>query len=431
MLGGGVGHQGSYRAETFAVGLDQEIRRLNAQVDLFWRTEQAALQRAGLRDGMDVLDCGCGPGRLIELLKTEHPSLRVTGLEIDPTLVIAAKEQMTRAGFEDWSIVQASAESPGLAPESFDFIVMRLVLEHLVDPVLALTELKKLLRPGGRIAVISNDFEFHLRTWPPVPELDDLYEAYIASRRADDGDPCIGRRVPGLLREAGLQISGYEVENAHNLLEGDPAFLLAEGAGIPAKLVESGYFPEEVFARLVTSWRAMLEHPDHMMVRPLFIAVGENTDHESETTADMSPVAETVTRSAGADATKELDYIAPSTPTELEIAGVWADVIGLERVGVNQNFFDLGGTSLMLEHVQVRLETSLDRQLPLTMLFQHPTVGALAASLATPTRASAPVSAADGNAVEQAPSPSQDNSEAVSRQAQRRRDAMLRRRPVD
>ncbi len=373
---------------------------------------------------MDVLDCGCGPGRLIELLKTEHPSLRVTGLEVDPTLVTAAKELMTRAGFDDWSIVQASAENPNLPPESFDFIVMRLVLEHLVDPVLALRELKKLLRPGGRIAIISNDFEFHLRTWPSVPELDDLYDAYIASRRADGGDPCIGRRVPGLLREAGFQIAGYEVENAHNLLEGDPAFLLAEGAGIPAKLVESGYLPEEVFARLVTSWRAMLEHPDHMMVRPLFIAVGENSDKPSETTADESPAAETVTRTA--NEIKELDYIAPSTDAEREIAGVWAEVIGLERVGANQNFFDLGGTSLMLEHVQVRLEATLDRQLPLTTLFQHPTVGSLAASLEEPMR-STPSKPQEVSADEQPTPPLQDNSEAVSRRAQRRRDAMLRR----
>lgn len=378
---------------------------------------------------MDVLDCGCGPGRLLELLKTEHPSLRVTGLEIDPTLVTAAKEQLTRAGFDDWSVVQASAESPNLAPESFDFIVMRLVLEHLVDPVLALGELKKLLRPGGRIAIISNDFEFHLRTWPPVPELDDLYDAYITSRRADGGDPCIGRRVPGLLNEAGFRIAGYEVENAHNLMEGDPAFLLAEGAGIPAKLVESGYLAEEVFSRLVTSWRAMLEHPDHMMVRPLFIAVGENTERATDTAAETPAVAAAPT--VAETVVNELDYIAPSTSIEREIAAIWADVIGLDRVGVNQNFFDLGGTSLMLEHVQVRLESALDRQLPLTRLFQHPTVGSLAASLDEPTQPASPRPGPETTSSEQPTPTTQDNSEAVSRQAQRRRDAMLRRRPVD
>ena len=423
MVGGSLGHQGSYKAETFAVGLEQEIRRLNAQVDLFWRTEHLALQRAGLRDGMDVLDCGCGPGRLIELLKTEHPSLRITGLEIDPTLVTAAKEHLTGAGFDDCSVIQASAESPNLAPESFDFIVMRLVLEHLVDPVIALRQLKTLLRPGGRIAVISNDFEFHLRTWPEVPELDDLYDAYIASRRADGGDPCIGRRVPGLLSEAGYQIAGFEIETAHNAMEGDPAFLLAEGAGIPAKLVESGYLSEKVFQSLVTSWRTMLEHPDHMMMRPLFVAVGENSER-----TDRVAVA---TPTGVGNVLHDLDYIAPGTETEREIARIWAEVIGLEQVGVNQNFFDLGGTSLMLEHVQVRLEAALGLQLPLTSLFQQPTVGALAASLQTRLE---PTSSGPGpdDQPENLPGPMpRGNGEALARQAQRRRDAMLRRPSVD
>jgi ubiquinone/menaquinone biosynthesis C-methylase UbiE/acyl carrier protein len=417
--------QGSYRASTFAVGLDHEIRRLNAQVDLFWRTERRALERAGLRSGMDVLDCGCGPGRLIELLKTAYDPLHVTGVEIDPILVTTAGEYLASVGMDECRVVQGSAEKPNLPPESFDFITLRLVLEHVVDPVVALSELKKLLRPGGRIAVISNDFEFHLRTWPEVPELDDLYDAYIASRRADGGEPCIGRRMPGLLREAGYRVVGFESEVAHNGMEGDPAFLLAEGAGIPAKLVESGYLDEEVFQRLVASWKAMLQHPDHMIMRPLFIAVGENSPEEE---SSAEPAA--VPMRAVVDVSQ--DYVAPTTSVEKDIAGIWAEVIGLDRVGVNQNFFDLGGSSLMLEHVQVRLEALLGRQLPLTLLFQHPTVGALAASLAGAEPAENPGDIASEPAPSYSPpQPSPDRARAVSRQAQRRRDALLRRRSAD
>lgn len=421
-----MGQVGSYRADTFAVGREHEIRRLDAQVELFWRTEQHALERAGLRDGMDVLDCGCGPGRLISLLTSAHAGLRVTGLEIDPGLVAIAQAHLTGAGLEHCRVLQGSAEVPNLPAESFDFIVMRLVLEHLVDPIEALRQMKELLRPGGRIAIISNDFRFHLRTWPEVAELDDLYEAYIASRTADGGDPCIGRRVPGLLAEAGFRLVGFEAEVAHNLMEGDPAFLLAEGAGIPAKLVETGYLDEGVFQRLVSSWRSMLEEPDHMIMRPLFIAVGEKSDPVAE--SPRPPVA--ASRPKAAD---HLEYVAPTSEMERAISQIWADVIGLERVGVTQNFFDLGGTSLMLEHVQLRLESHLGRDLPLTLLFQHPTVAALAHGLETSpgdgaghTERSEPDPAPASEVPPVSPPAASD--QAISRQAQRRRDALMRRR---
>jgi SAM-dependent methyltransferase len=326
-------------------------------------------------------------------------------------------------------VVEGSAENPDLRYESFDFIVLRLVLEHVVDPVVALGQLRKLLRPGGRIAVISNDFAFHLRTWPEVGELDDLYDAYIASRRSDGGDPCIGRRVPDLLRKAGYRLAGFEIEATHNHLIGDPAFLLAEGAGIPAQLVESGYLEEDVFQRLVASWKGMLEHPDHTIMRPLFVAVGENSEEIELPSWDELSIAK------AADAVGELDYIAPTTQLERDIAQIFAEVIGLERVGVNQNFFDLGGTSLMLEHAQVRLESLLEDELPLTFLFRHPTVGALAAGLEV--NAGSNPGEKQSNTGDAPPDldgrpPSRvAASETVSRQAQRRRDALFRRRSTN
>jgi ubiquinone/menaquinone biosynthesis C-methylase UbiE/aryl carrier-like protein len=266
---------GSYDVASFSTSMKAEIQRLNAQVDLFWDVEYAMLKRYGLRNGIDMLDCGCGPGRLIELLKGEMPGLKITGLEMDHQLVDAARSMIAARGLSGCSILEGTAEQPGLADASFDFIVMRLVLEHVPDPLLALRSLGRLLRTGGRLVVISNDFEFHLRTWPPVPQLEILYEAYRASRRKDGGDPCIGRRVPRLLEQAGFKLTGNEIELAHNALSGDKPFLKAEGAGIPAQLVSTGFLDKGALEAMTRSWRAMLTEPGHIIMRLLFVAAGE------------------------------------------------------------------------------------------------------------------------------------------------------------
>ncbi|WP_345017200.1 amino acid adenylation domain-containing protein, partial [Saccharothrix violaceirubra] len=70
-----------------------------------------------------------------------------------------------------------------------------------------------------------------------------------------------------------------------------------------------------------------------------------------------------------------------STPAEHRIAAVWREVLRLDRVGVHDNFFELGGTSLTLASVHSRLRD--DYGLSMVALYEHPTVAALAAHVAT------------------------------------------------
>ena len=74
-------------------------------------------------------------------------------------------------------------------------------------------------------------------------------------------------------------------------------------------------------------------------------------------------------------------YVAPRVPVEEVVAGIWAEVLGLERVGVADHFFDLGGSSLLLVQVHGRLRALFDVDLPLIDLFAYPTVSALASRL--------------------------------------------------
>jgi natural product biosynthesis luciferase-like monooxygenase protein len=109
---------------------------------------------------------------------------------------------------------------------------------------------------------------------------------------------------------------------------------------------------------------------------------------------------------ASAAATRE--HVAPAEGLESVIASIWRDVLGLARVGVADNFFDLGGHSLLTIEVHRRLREAVERPVTLIDLFRFPTIRSLSGYLES----------ADGGA---------KAAEAGAERAQARRDAMARR----
>lgn len=71
--------------------------------------------------------------------------------------------------------------------------------------------------------------------------------------------------------------------------------------------------------------------------------------------------------------------IPPRNTLERSIAQCWKDVLGIDRIGIRDAFFDLGGHSMLLLRLGNRLEQTLNRSIPITVLFEHPTIESLAA----------------------------------------------------
>ncbi|HKV11759.1 MAG TPA: amino acid adenylation domain-containing protein, partial [Thermoanaerobaculia bacterium] len=89
----------------------------------------------------------------------------------------------------------------------------------------------------------------------------------------------------------------------------------------------------------------------------------------------------------GSPGSPETAFAAPRTKLEREIARIWADVLGVDRVGLGDLFWDLGGHSLLATRVLARLQGALGVELPLRSLFEAPTLAGFAAAVEEALRA--------------------------------------------
>ncbi len=98
----------------------------------------------GLPDGAAVLDVGCSTGALLGAIGELGP-YRLHGVELDAEAAAAAR----RRGIE---VREGELESAGLPAESMDLVTLQHLIEHVADPLATLSEARRVLRPGGRIA---------------------------------------------------------------------------------------------------------------------------------------------------------------------------------------------------------------------------------------------------------------------------------------
>ncbi|WP_437600758.1 methyltransferase domain-containing protein [Sorangium sp. So ce590] len=266
---------GSYQVNQVSVHVDVELQRLRAQVDLFWEKELQRYIAHGLRDGMSIVDAGSGPGYFTSKLLHRFPGSHVTAIEQDPVMTERATAYWKEQGLARAVMVERSILDTGLPESSFDFSIARLLLEHLESPAMGAREILRILKPGGKAVFVDNDFDLYTRTYPPVKSLKTLFEAYCACRESQGGHPRLGRRLPIVLKEAGYRNVDLDVVVAHNTLMGDKAFLESEGMSIPLKLVKEGFLSSNDLAELVKEWRSFLQNEEHVIVRQLFVCVGE------------------------------------------------------------------------------------------------------------------------------------------------------------
>lgn len=165
--------------------------------------KQAAFLLPHLQPGMNLLDCGCGPGSItIGLAKAVAPGA-VVGVDIDPGEVERARQLAAEQGIANVQFETGTVYALPFADASFDAAFSNALLDHLSDPVAALREMRRVLKEDGVLGVRTADRDGYLLA-PADPLLKKFQEWGEKRKNAQGVSVRIGKNIRAMLREAGF-----------------------------------------------------------------------------------------------------------------------------------------------------------------------------------------------------------------------------------
>jgi SAM-dependent methyltransferase len=238
---------------------------------------QAAFFTPYLHAGMRLLDCGCGPGSITcDLAGIVIPG-EVLGIDFDPKQVELATAYAAQRGVTNVRFQPADVYALPFPEGSFDAVFASGLVEHLSEPLRALQEMRRVLRPGGLLGVRAGDAD-GLIVAPQNSEPAKLAPLVKQMQALHGHDACIGKHLRGLFHQAGCV---GVVASASCDYWGTPESLGAwvEAArslvGPDGPLARLGLIDAERAAQLAAGLRAWAEDPSAFLALPYCEAVGQ------------------------------------------------------------------------------------------------------------------------------------------------------------
>lgn len=229
--------------------------------------EAAAFLLPHIKPTMSILDIGCGPGSITIGLAQRVPNGEVVGIDRVSDILEQARELAIDTGTSNVLFTHGDLYSLDYADNSFDVVYAHQVLQHLTDPQRALREIRRLLKPGGIVAVRDADYDTMVHS-PDTIEIVRWLELYHQITSRNGGESNAGRYLNGWLHETGFE----EIEmSASTWVFHKPAQLLNWGDSWGDRVTESSFAEQAIEYGLSTvkelesianAWRHWARKPD-------------------------------------------------------------------------------------------------------------------------------------------------------------------------
>ncbi len=153
--------------------------------------------------GSKVLEIGCGVGAQTVIICKQNPSIELVSIDISEHSIRIAEKRCREAGIKNVNFIRTDLFNMPFLPESFDYVFVCFVLEHLADPGKVLQIIKKVLKPDGNCILIEGDHGsayYH----PKSDYAQQTIECLIQLQSQTGADSLIGRRLYPLLKTNGF-----------------------------------------------------------------------------------------------------------------------------------------------------------------------------------------------------------------------------------
>jgi SAM-dependent methyltransferase len=192
--------------EQYFLGYRQaEQERLQRQAQELAHEARWLLDQIDVGAGARVVEIGCGPQGCLDLLSERvGPTGSVVGVERSEDAANLARRFAADHKLANVEVLNGDARAIGLPRGTFDLATARLVLVNVPQPEEVVAEMVALTRPGGTVALHEADYWISQVCDPPLPAWERLFEVFLTYSTMNGIDLFVGRKVPRMLREAGL-----------------------------------------------------------------------------------------------------------------------------------------------------------------------------------------------------------------------------------